>query len=60
MQDEGRRGNLRIKARLKVRFKDANSFITEYTHNISKGGLFVRTKKPFKQGTMIEIVLIMP
>jgi type IV pilus assembly protein PilZ len=58
--DSCRRDALRIKARLKVRFKDAGAFISEYTHNISKGGLFVRTGKPCAQGSLVEVTLIIP
>ncbi len=50
----------RIKIRLKVRFKDTESFISEYTHNISKGGLFIRTQKPCGLRDKVELVLIMP
>jgi type IV pilus assembly protein PilZ len=60
VKDTGRRKDVRVKARLKVRFKDAKSFISEYTHNISKGGLFVRTKKPCETGSTVEIVIVMP
>lgn len=58
--DSGRRNAPRIKARLKVRFKSANAFISEYTHNISKGGLFVRTGKPCASGSLVEVVLVIP
>jgi len=60
VNDTGRRKDVRVKAKLKVRFKDAKAFISEYTHNISKGGLFVRTKKPCEQGSTVEIVIVMP
>jgi uncharacterized protein (TIGR02266 family) len=60
VEDSGRRKNLRVKAKLKVRFKDVPAFISEYTHNISKGGLFVRTPKPCEQGSMVQIVIVLP
>jgi len=60
LDDTGRRDSLRIKARLKVRFRDASAFITEYTHNISKGGIFVRTTKPCEPGSMVEVKLVIP
>ena len=59
-KDEGRRTNIRLKARLKVRFKDAESFVNEYTNNISKGGLFIRTPKPCAMRDKVEIVLALP
>jgi type IV pilus assembly protein PilZ len=58
--DSGRRKNVRIKAKLKVRFKDVSAFIAEYTHNISKGGLFVRTGKPCELGSFVQVIIILP
>jgi uncharacterized protein (TIGR02266 family) len=60
VDDTGRRNDPRVKARLKVRFHDAKAFITEYTHNISKGGLFVRTHKPCESQSLVEVVLVLP
>ncbi len=60
MEDTGRRNSVRIKTKLKVRFKDASAFISEYTHNISKGGIFVRTKKPCERGSAVQVTLVMP
>ncbi len=59
-QDTGRRSDVRVKARLKVRFKSVPAFISEYTHNISKGGLFIRTGKPCALRDQVEIVLVLP
>ena len=60
IEDTGRRNNVRIKAKLKVRFRDVTAFISEYTHNISKGGIFVRTHKPCEIGSLVQVILIMP
>jgi len=60
LKDQGRRSALRVKARLKVRFKSTESFINEYTTNISKGGLFIRTNKPCELRDKVEIVLVIP
>jgi len=60
VEDSGRRKNIRVKAKLKVRFKDVAAFISEYTHNISKGGLFVRTSKPCEQQSMVQVVIVIP
>jgi type IV pilus assembly protein PilZ len=49
-----------VKARIKLRFKTAESFIDEYSHNISQGGLFIRTSKPCNLREKVEIVLIIP
>jgi uncharacterized protein (TIGR02266 family) len=58
--DTGRRKDLRVKARLKVRFKNPRAFISEYTHNISKGGLFIKTPKPCALRDLVEVVLLLP
>lgn len=59
-RDDGRRAEPRVKAKLKVRFKNAESFINEYTHNISKGGVFIRTTQPRALRERVEVVLIIP
>ncbi|MFO8057041.1 MAG: TIGR02266 family protein [bacterium] len=50
----------KVKARLKVRFQSPSAFISEYNHNISKGGIFIRSKNPFPVGTRVEVVLVVP
>ena len=60
LKDSGRRSSVRVKARLKVRFKNTNSFINEYTHNISKGGIFIRTNHLCGLREKVEVVLILP
>jgi type IV pilus assembly protein PilZ len=45
---------------LKIKFKDVESFIDEYTYNISKGGVFIRTANPCRLRDIVEIVLILP
>jgi len=50
----------KVKARLKVRFRSPSAFISEYNHNISKGGIFIRSKNPFPPGTKVEVVLVVP
>ncbi len=47
-------------ARLEVRFYDRDSFIKQYTENISHGGLFVATDKPYMPGDKIKVDLIIP
>jgi type IV pilus assembly protein PilZ len=60
MVDSGRRNDVRVKARVKVRFRDDEALFSEFTHNISKGGLFVRTTTPCALGAQVEVVLILP
>lgn len=39
----------RLKKSISLTYRDSQSFIKAYTDNISKGGLFIKTKKPLKQ-----------
>src|SRR5918998_1229859 len=45
---------------LKVDYKKLNSFFADYTKNISKGGTFIKTKKPLPVGTRFLFKLSVP
>jgi type IV pilus assembly protein PilZ len=45
---------------LKVDYKKLNSFFADYTKNISKGGTFIKTKKPLPLGTRFLFRLGVP
>lgn len=45
---------------LKVDYKKLNSFFADYTKNISKGGTFIKTKKPLPIGTRFLFRLSVP
>jgi type IV pilus assembly protein PilZ len=45
---------------LKVDYKKLNSFFADYTKNISKGGTFIKTKKPLPIGTRFLFKLTVP
>jgi len=45
---------------LKVDYKKLNSFFADYTKNISKGGTFIKTKKPLPVGTRFLFKLTVP
>ena len=44
---------------LKVRFKSAtiDEFLEHYSRNISRGGLFIKTKNPMSVGTLLKFEL---
>ncbi len=44
---------------LKVRFKSAtlDEFVEHYSHDISRGGLFIKSKKPMSIGTLLKFEL---
>ncbi|MFN0062471.1 MAG: TIGR02266 family protein [Myxococcaceae bacterium] len=45
---------------LKVDYKKLNSFFADFTKNISKGGTFIKTKKPLPIGTRFLFKLGVP
>jgi type IV pilus assembly protein PilZ len=45
---------------LKVEYKKLNTFFADWTRNISKGGTFIRTRKPLDEGTEFDFKLIVP
>jgi type IV pilus assembly protein PilZ len=56
---EGRQ-HTRAPIELKVDYKKLNSFFADYTKNISKGGTFIKTKKPLSIGTRFLFKLTVP
>lgn len=56
---EGRE-HFRAPIELKVDYKKLNSFFADYTKNISKGGTFIKTKKPLPVGTRFLFKLSVP
>jgi uncharacterized protein (TIGR02266 family) len=47
----------RFEATFEVSFANRDDFMREYTHNISRGGLFVRTASPPALDTSVKVVL---
>ena len=54
------RTHTRAPIELKVDYKKLNSFFADYTKNISKGGTFIKTKKPLPIGTRFLFKLTVP
>jgi type IV pilus assembly protein PilZ len=57
---DDRRSAHRLPIELIVEYKKLNSFFADYTRNISKGGTFIKTKKPLPVGTMFLFKLFVP
>ena len=57
---EERREHPRTPIELQVDYKKLNSFFADYTKNISKGGTFIKTKKPLPIGTRFLFKLTVP
>jgi type IV pilus assembly protein PilZ len=45
---------------LQVEYKKLNTFFSDYTKNISKGGTFIKTDRPLKVGTEFVFRLTIP
>jgi type IV pilus assembly protein PilZ len=58
--DGERRDGGRAPIELKVEYKKLNTFFADYTRNISKGGTFIKTKKPLDEGTEFVFKLVVP
>ena len=58
--DDDRRVHSRQPIELKVEYKRLNTFFSDYTQNISKGGTFIRTSKPLDIGTEFVFKLFVP
>lgn len=56
----GRRDLLRIEMRVEVEYKTFDQFYREYTKNISKGGLFIKSERIWPPQTALEISLKLP
>src|SRR3954462_7630722 len=54
------RQTARIPIELKVEYKKMNTFFSDYTKNISKGGTFIKTDRPLKVGTEFVFKLFVP
>jgi type IV pilus assembly protein PilZ len=54
------RGHVRAPIELRVDYKKLNSFFADYTKNISKGGTFIKTRKPLPLGTRFLFRLTVP
>src|SRR4051812_44038125 len=50
----------RAPVELKVEYKQLNTFFSDYTKNICKGGTFIRTKNPLPIGTEFVFQLTVP
>jgi type IV pilus assembly protein PilZ len=57
---DDRRSAHRLPIELIVEYKKLNSFFADYTRNISKGGTFIKTKKPLGIGTEFVFKLHIP
>jgi uncharacterized protein (TIGR02266 family) len=54
------RKEARVQKTVTLMFKDRQSFVKAYTGNISRGGLFIRTERPLREGEQFLLKLQLP
>lgn len=54
------RRDLRLPVEVKVDYRTVGSFITDYSRNISKGGVFIHTSLPLPVGERVRLRLTLP
>ena len=60
MSADGKRKNPRTPVEIRVDYQRFNRFVSEYTRDISRGGLFIRTEDPLQVGEEIYLTLTFP
>ena len=60
MAEDDRRREARAPIELKVEYKRLNTFFADYTKNISRGGTFIKTRRPLPIGTEFLFKLFVP
>jgi uncharacterized protein (TIGR02266 family) len=60
MDPGDRRGSPRAELTLKVEYAEASELVTDFTENISRGGLFVLTERVYPIGSTVRLVLSFP
>ncbi len=60
VKSKNERADIRCNVSLKVTYQSFNRFIMEYTKNVSRGGMFLKTKTQHKLGTKVELFLHVP
>lgn len=62
MSDAGRerRESGRAAVELPIEYERLNALLSDYTHNISRGGTFIRTDRPLPVGTLLQFTIRAP
>ncbi len=59
-QPENKRRAARLHHEIPVAYRTVGSFLTDWATNISRGGLFINTRKPLPVGTAVKILIQLP
>jgi len=54
------RQSTRLEHELLVAYRTVDGFITDWAVNISRGGLFINTRKPLAVGTTVRLIISLP
>lgn len=57
---ENKRRAARLHHEIPVAYRTVGSFLSDWATNISQGGLFINTRKPFPVGTEVKIIIQLP
>ena len=55
-----RRESGRAAVQLPIEYERLNALLSDYTHNISRGGTFIRTERPLAEGTVLSFTIRAP
>jgi type IV pilus assembly protein PilZ len=55
-----RRESGRAVVQLPIEYERLNALLSDYTHNISRGGTFIRTDRPLAEGTVLSFTIRAP
>jgi type IV pilus assembly protein PilZ len=55
-----RRESGRAAVQLPIEYERLNALLSDYTHNISRGGTFIRTDRPLEAGTVLSFTIRAP
>ena len=57
---ENKRRAIRLHHEIPVAYRSVGSFLTDWATNLSRGGMFINTRKPLTVGTDVKILLQLP
>jgi len=60
VSDSDNRSHPRAPIELKISYQRVNAFFADYTKDISKGGIFIKTDTPLDLGTEFEFQVTLP
>ncbi len=59
-QTQTQRRHTRLHHELLVAYKSVDGFITDWATNISRGGIYINTRKPHPVGSLVRLIISLP